>query len=469
MCVVYSFLAKIIACPCPLQRSFLQIFMRNFLWIYKKITSASEAVLKQLLHRRLSQRKEIKERLSERMGTPSLLRPQGPLIWLHGASVGEAQSLITLMKVLVQHLPHVHVLVTTGTVTSAQFLQDRLPERCFHQFIPLDHPEWMRSFLDHWSPTLILWAESELWPNILTLIKKRHIPIALINARLSRSSFSRWMRFKNTASEILSCFSVILTQTKLDQDHFLKLGARSVRITGNIKYAADPLPVLENDLREFKKAINERPVWVYASTHDNEEELACVSHLKLKEQFPNLLTLIAPRHPSRTWDIEKTCQKFNLQIRLRDDQINRHIPSQHDDVFIFNTIGEMGLVYRLSQISCIGRSFSQDGGGGHNPLEAAFLKSAVLHGPQVQNLQSIYEDMQSEQACFALNHPDQIPEILAYLFTHKDELEKAQNRAYQFAKSRSSVLKTILEELEHIFLLSHLPPPKIKENPHENA
>lgn len=431
----------------------------SLLWLYKKLMLLGVPAIRALLAHRVKKGKEDAARLGERMGTPSRHRPAGTLFWVHVASVGEAQSMLPLIGEILKQFPAAHVLVTSITVTSAGLLESRLPDRAFHQYLPVDHPAWVRNFIDHWKPDLALWAESELWPNILHAIWKRRTPLALINARMSEKSFRNWGRAKTSIQSLLEAFTVILCQTKEDADRYINLGARSVVVAGNIKFSAEPLPYNATDLETLKNAIGARPLWLYASTHDGEETLACTVHKPLEKDIPGLLTVIAPRHPARGTEIETLCKQQGLQVCRRSD--GKNLPAPDDQIYLADTMGELGLLYRLAPVSCIGRSFSRDGGGGHNPLEAALLGSAVLHGPNIQNLQEIFDDMDAAKAAICLASQEDMLEKLRRLLTSPEELKKLQETGYDFAKARRQVLAHIIQELEPMFLQAQLPVLKV--------
>lgn len=417
------------------------------LGLYSFIMRAGTPFLKTALKRRCKQGKEDPHRLEERMGISTRPRPEGHLVWFHAASVGEAQSALILIDAVLEQNPELHILVTTGTLTSAELMMKRLPDKAFHQYIPLDHPQWTKAFLSHWQPDFIFWLESELWPNMLGHIRNKKIPAALVNARLSPSSFKNWKKAKQSIANLLDAFTLILAQTKEDVRNFKALGAddNKVILTDNIKYSAQPLPYDEAALNNLKKATKNRPLWLYASTHDGEELLACRIHHHLKKKHPGLLTIIVPRHPDRRDAIMATCGQQKIKARLRG---NAHsMPQNEDDVYIADTLGELGLFYRLAPIACIGRSFSNDGGGGHNPIEAAQLDCAVLHGPHVQNLSLIFEEMDSYGAALNTKTEKKLEDAIDKLLGSDDTLHTMQNKAHQFAHNKARVLDRVMKAL----------------------
>lgn len=399
---------------------------------------------------REKQGKEDPARLPERKGIPSRQRPQGTLVWVHAASVGEAQSAMILIDAIGRTVTGVNILVTTGTVTSAALMAKRLPSFAFHQYVPVDHPLWVASFLDHWKPDLALWMESELWPNILISLKTRSVPTALINARLSDKSFANWSFAKGFAKQMVDCFSIILAQTEKDAGHYRALGAGNVIVTDNIKYSAAPLPYDADALAALKLAIADRPVWVYASTHAGEESLACRVHKTVREFVPDLLTVIVPRHPERREDVSNTCFENGVKFRLRGN--NNTLPVAGDDIYIADTLGELGLFYTLCPIAMIGRSFSDDGGGGHNPVEAAQLGCAVLTGPNNQYQRQIYDDMQEFSAVTELADETEFAAVLQELLTNPAKLNTLQSRAASFVDRKTHVVDVVLGKLEPLLL-----------------
>lgn len=405
--------------------------------IYQNILRLSPPILRGVLAWREFKGKEDPARLRERRGYASLPRPEGKLVWIHAASVGEAQSAL----ILIDKLAADHILMTSGTVTSANYLRARLPARAMHQYIPLDTPRWVARFLDHWRPDLVLWMESELWPNMLGEIKRRAIPAALVNARLSERSYKRWQMAPQTIKTMLGAFSVILAQTWDAEKKYKALGAQAVYFTDNIKYSAAPLPCDHQDLQALQSAIGTRPCWVYASTHDGEEQLASRIHERLKQRFPDLLTIIVPRHPDRRAQIAALIG--DAQLRGPD----KTPPASDTGIYIADTMGELGLFYRAAPIAMIGRSFSADGGGGHNPIEAAQLNCAVLSGPYVQFQQEIFDDMVAADAARLVTDDDDLYDALMRLLDDKPYLTDRQEKAALFAARKSAVIDTVMARL----------------------
>lgn len=418
------------------------------LYIYQWLMTRSAGLLNQILKKRVKRGKEDSTRLDERRGISARVRPAGRLIWLHAASVGESQSALILINALLRHDPKLNILVTTVTQTSAGMMRDNLPKNAFHQFVPLDHPEWIARFLDHWKPDGALWIESELWPCTLAAIKARGIPAALINARLSDRSFRRWSWLGQSMHRILSCFDLILAQTHQDAERFRSFGHDAVIYSGNLKHSAAPLPHDEEALKLIAAKTHNRPICVYASTHKGEEAMVMRLHQIIANAHPEFLSIIIPRHPNRGEGIEALAQDMGLNAMRR--AAGHALPTSETQIYIADTMGELGLFYRLSPIVYIGRSLSDDGGGGHNPIEAAQLNCAIIHGAYTQNLQEIYDDMADQDAAICVGDETALLDKLRMLLENpKNAIEYAEI-ALDFSNTQSHVIDNVLEYLHPI-------------------
>ncbi len=332
---------------------------------------------------RTSRGKEEKSRRKERYGHAHRQRPEGPLIWVHAASVGETGAVIPLIDRLCAR--GLRAILTTGTVTSAQLVRDRLGDKVIHQYVPLDLKPAISRFLNHWKPDLAVFAESELWPMTILELGARHIPQVLINARLSDRSFERWTKWQSLAEALLEHLSAVVAQSDLDGERFRALGARPVTVSGNLKVDSIAPPVDDLELARLAPTISGRSVWAAISTHDGEEAIAGQVHMVLKPRVPGLLSVIVPRHPERGDTVEAMLREKGLTVarRSRGDAIDIAT-----DVFLGDTIGEMGLYLRLTEIAFVGRSLTAE--GGQNPIEPAVLDTAILTGKNVQNFRDAY-------------------------------------------------------------------------------
>ncbi len=395
------------------------------------------------LARRRARGKEDPVRFSERQGIAGLPRPEGPLVWLHAASVGESLSLLALIKRLRRDYPGVTCLLTTGTVTSAALMAERLPEGVIHQYVPVDRQFYVRRFFDHWRPDLVLWSESEFWPNLITEPARRSIPLILINGRISPKSFSGWRRYPGLIRELLAGVTLCLGQTQTDVDRLIELGAPAARTVGNLKFSVEPLPVNEEELNNLSGALASRPRWFAASTHPGEEEILWAVHGKLQTEFPNLLTLIAPRHPDRATEIANRLRSLGAQVAQR----SRHEPITPDtQIYLADTMGEMGLFFRLCDLVFMGKSLVNR--GGQNPLEAANLGCTLLHGPHMWNFQEIIESMGNCGAACEVANGDALSDALGGFLKNPEKAQKMAAMAKAFVLEKSGVLDAVCRELE---------------------
>lgn len=348
--------------------------------LYSALTWPLTPVAIAYLAQRRKRGKEHRERFRERRGTAGATRPEGPLVWVHAASVGEATSVLGLIEHLLATRPSLEILITTGTVTSARLLETRLPPRARHQFVPADLPGWTARFLDYWQPDLGIWVESELWPNLVFAAHDRDIPMVLVNGRLSTRSYRRWLYWPRLIQHVLRAFGLCLAQDKVQAERFRSLGAPRVDCVGDLKSAAPDLPCDGSELARLRRLTGRRPLWLAASTHADEEEIAARVHRDLAAEHSDLLTIIAPRHPVRSEGIcaMLTGQGLRVARRGRGDPL-----TGETQIYLADTLGELGLFYRLAGIAFIGGSLV--GKGGHNPFEAARLDCAVLHGPDMSN------------------------------------------------------------------------------------
>jgi len=350
---------------------------------YRRLARAATPLMPLLLRYRLGQGREHAERLCERRGETQVRRPHGPLVWVHGASVGEMLAVIPLVDRI--RARGFAVLVTSGTVTSAELAQRRMPPGVIHQFVPLDAPRFVTRFLDHWRPNLALLAEGDLWPNLILESSARGIPLILVNGRLSQRSYARWCKAPRAMATMLERFDLCLVQSAHDADRYTELGAPRVNLTGNLKLDVPAPPADANKLADFRDAVDDRPIVVAASTHAGEEAAVVDAHRRLRDSFPGLLTIVVPRHPERGPGIIDIASAVGLPAVMRS---RGYLPDYGTDIYVADTIGELGMIYRLAPIVFMGGSLVRH--GGQNPIEAAKLGAAILHGPHVWNFADIY-------------------------------------------------------------------------------
>ena len=418
-----------------------------FIKIYNMlITILYPLVIRSYVNKRKQIGKEDVNRFNERVGRPIKERPEGKLFLLHGSSVGESVSMLPLINKILETYPDAHVMVTTGTVTSADVMQKRLPERAFHQFIPIDNPVFTNRFVKHWHPDVALWFESEFWPAVLSSIKRRNIPLILINGRISNKTFKRWQQFDFVCKELLSCFSLCLGQSEEDAYRLRVLGAPETVCLGNLKYAGLPLPIDEKSREDMLKQIGKRPFWLASSTHEDEEVRLAKLHKRLKEKFPDLLLIIAPRHPNRGEQIVEDIQKLGLSAALRSKQ-EKITPKT--DVYVANTIGEMGLWYDLAKIVFIGGSLIPH--GGQNFIEPSRVRDAVIVGPHMHNFTDAMNRAKKADAVMQVNDTAEMEELLTELLQNEAFLDAKRSLAYNWATSETKVLDGIMDKIKAYF------------------
>lgn len=404
---------------------------------YSAATRMAAPALPLWLNRRARKGKEDPVRLNERKGIASIPRPGGKIIWLHAASVGESQMLMpVILRILSEH-PKFHIVVTTGTVTSAELLAEQLPKNAVHQYAPADHPKAVKAFLDHWRPDLAIFAESELWPNMIMQTNARKIPMALVNARMSAASIERWAkRGKKSGKALLTCFDLILAADTATANGLSWLTGRDIEASGNLKDAAPALPVNADELEKLKAAIGKRFVWCAASTHAGEEELIAQTVLEIKTKKPKSLLILAPRHPERAADVKNILVKAGLKVVRRS---SNRLPTADTDVYLVDRVGKMGLVYSLSKIAFVGGSLLE-GLSGHNPLEPARLDCAVITGTHISSFADTYMSMFAFDGADRVLSPEELaPAVLKYMTDSKARKAKAE-AALKYAQSRDAVL-----------------------------
>jgi 3-deoxy-D-manno-octulosonic-acid transferase len=399
--------------------------------LYRALTDAGLPLIRLALARRMRRGREDPARFAERMGESSRPRPAGPLVWIHAASVGEALSTLPLVDRLLAGDKRA-VLVTTGTVTSARLLAERLPPGAIHQYVPVDRAAWVTRFLDHWRPDLVLWMESEFWPNMLGGIARRRIPAVLVNARLSPRSTARWRRVPGIIRRLLATFTLCLAQSEGDAAALRALGATNVRMPGNLKFAAAPLPCDEGELARLRASLGARPCWLAASTHAGEEEMVAAARRN------GALTIVVPRHPQRGPEIAAGLRARGLRVALR----SAGAAPDGEDVYVADTMGELGLFFRLAPVVFMGGSLVPH--GGQNLLEPARLGSAMLHGPHMTNFRDITREMDEAGGALEVRDAAGLGEAVAALLADPARRARMTDAAARIAAGKARVLDEIM-------------------------
>ncbi len=409
--------------------------------LYRGVTSVATLLAPAWLGYRVRKGKEDRARLSERRGIASLSRPKGPLIWVHGASVGEVLSVMPLIERLMER--SFSVLLTSGTLTSGRIAARRGPPGLLHQFIPLDAHRFVARFLDHWKPDLALLAESEIWPNLMGELGRRGTPLVLVNGRLSSRSSQRWAKLPKSARNLLSRVDLCLAQTRDDSQRFQALGAPRVQVAGNLKFDVPPPPADPETLERMRRAVRGRPVLLAASTHPGEDEVVIEAHRMLRDEIPGLLTIIAPRHPERGEDIRKLADEAALPAVRRSAGL---LPDAGTEIYVADTIGELGVFYRLAPVVYVGGSLVRH--GGQTPIEAAKLGAVVLHGPHVWNFGALYARLDADGGSALVTDADSLADHVLAQFLDKELHARTAEAARQTTEALGGALDRTLAAIE---------------------
>ncbi|WP_334163198.1 3-deoxy-D-manno-octulosonic acid transferase [Phenylobacterium sp.] len=408
--------------------------------LYRSATGLLQPLAPAVLRRRAARGKEDPERLGERLGRAGRLRPDGPLVWLHGVSVGETQSLLPLVDALRRRRPGATLLVTSGTVTSAALLARRLPAGVIHQFAPVDTPDAVRRFLDHWRPDLGLFVESEMWPNLIAAARARGVRLALLSARMTEASARHWSRTPGSARALLGAFDLVLPQDEATETRLARLGA-AVGPRLNLKLVGAPLPFDPAELARLRAAVGARKVVLAASTHPGEEApVAAAVARAAPDQAP--LLVLAPRHPDRAGEISREFAGRRLARRSLGEPL-----AADTEIYLADTLGELGLLFELADVVVMGGGFVP-GIGGHNPLEPARHGRPILTGPHAFNAADVYREMFAEVAAIEALDFDALARHLAGLLAYPAIARRIGEAALGYAERQGQALDAALARLD---------------------
>ena len=367
---------------------------------------------------RLLKKKETLKSYSQKILINDKYRPKGKLIWFHGASVGEIKSIIPILEKLEKNSNYNQILITSNTLSSANIVKNLKLKKIIHQFFPIDSNFILKKFIDFWKPSKVIFIDSELWPNTLVNLKKREIPVVLLNARITKKSFKRWMKFKNFARKIFSLISVSYPANQETKKYLKILKVKKIKFLDNLKYAEPNHEILTSN-RKVKKYFKNRNIWCAASTHYNEEIICGNVHLKLKSKIKNLLTIIIPRHIKRCDEIKSDLEKLNLKVMIikSAQQIKYDV-----DILILDAYGKTKLFFENSPNVFLGGSLINH--GGQNPLEAARIGCNVLYGPNIYNFREVYSFLNNIKIAQKVSGENDIIKKLIVLFRNKNRSNK---------------------------------------------
>lgn len=394
------------------------------LGVYRALTRMARPAAGLILKLRERRGKEDPARRSERVGVASVPRPHGIVIWVHAASVGETNSILPLVEQLGECRPDTTILLTTGTVTSARLVASRLPPRSVHQFVPLDAPQLVARFLDYWRPSLAVFTEQEIWPNLVVESRLRSIPLALVNGRMSAVSFARWQKRPRLARSLFSAFDIVLAQSEPFAERFRGVGAGAARCVGNLKIDAPPPPVDGATLAKLKSALGGRSCFLAASTHQGEEAIIAAAHRLIAARYPGLCTLIAPRHPERGAALVGQLQREGFSVARRSQG---ELPDAGTEIYVADTLGELGTLFAATRIAFVGGSLIPH--GGQNPIEAVRHHAVVLTGPHRHNFDDSYDALFAHGAALEVNDAPSLASAVAGLLGDQARLDRMREHA----------------------------------------
>ena len=416
--------------------------------LYRILSVALFPFLELYLFYRVFKKKEDKKRLKERFGKPTKERPEGQIIWLHAVSVGEANSALILVEELLSFAPEVNILFTSTTLTSAKIIESKLPKfsnRVIHQFLPIDSYYCVEDFFNFWQPRIAIFVESEIWPNLIFEAKERQIETFLVNGRMSEKSAKKWKWAKTFGFEIFNNFSAIFAQSEEDKKRFERLTNKEVLLYGNLKSQAQNLSCDPEKLLILKNQIGKRKFWLAASTHDGEEAELVRLHQILKQQFPDLLTIIILRHPNRAEDVKKLFGNTTFAQRSKNQNIGNAT-----EFYLVDTLGELGIFYSLAPFAFIGGSLVEV--GGHNPFEAIKLGCAVISGRHTFNFKEIYKNLAENNAAIIVNSTDELAGVVGEFLQDANFCEELAHNAEGIITFDDNIAGKIVTKIDEILV-----------------
>ena len=390
---------------------------------------------------RLLKKKEDPKRFQEKLGFFSKNKSKGKLIWFHAASVGEFQSIVPLLEKLEKSKKISKILITSNTLSSSKIISKIKLKKVTHQFFPIDNDLIIKKFINHWKPSVALIVDSEIWPNTLINLNKKKIPTILINARISRKSYSRWIKLKNFSKLIFNKYDLCLSSNKETVSYLKKLGAKNIRYFGNLKYSQSENEKIEID-KQTIKFISRKTVWCASSTHNSEEKFVGLVHNKLKKKYKNLLTVIIPRHIDRIEKIKKQLLNLGLKVHVHEPKTRIH---QDTDIYLVNSFGKTKSFYSAVKNVFLGGSLINH--GGQNPLEALRYNCNILHGPNVSNFNEIYKFLHKQKISKKVINLNQTINILNKHFNSKKSKKNIKDKIYKIGKK---ILKKNIDEINLI-------------------
>ena len=392
---------------------------------------------------RLIKNKEDKIRFKEKFCFFSKKRGNGKLIWFHGSSVGEILSIIPLIEKLEKKKSINKILVTSSTLSSSKVLSKFKLRKTIHQFFPIDSNSLTKKFINYWNPSAAIFVESEIWPNMLVNIKKKSIPLILLNARIIKKSYNRWRMIPATSNILFKSFDICFSQNKETTKYLKSLGSKKIKFIGNLKFSESKTQKNNNFDSNLKKIFKSKKIWCAASTHNTEEKICALAHKKLKNKYKNLLTIIIPRHIQRSNNIINEIENLDLKVQKRSagNKIGKNT-----DVYLVDSYGESKSFYKICKTVFLGGSLINH--GGQNPLESARLGCKILHGPNVQNFSEVYNFLEKNNLSSKFHNTDQLVNLIKKSFAAKTNFT---NKTIKLKKMGSYILNKTFTEINYYF------------------
>ncbi len=404
--------------------------------LYAGLTRLLHGVTPGLLRSRARKGKEDPARWRERLGETATPRPRGPVVWFHGVSVGESLSALPVIERLRAERPDIAILITTATTTSAEILAKRMPAGVIHQFAPVDTPQAARTFLDHWRPGLAVFIESDIWPNLLAELTQRGVPYGLLSARITEKTYNGWQAWRGAMRQVLSGYSLVMAQDRDSEQRLMAMGVVPAAMA-NLKTVGAPLDIDETALRALDALIGERRVLLAASTHFGEDVL--IAHALEPYIRDGDLLILVPRHPLKAQDIRIDIEALGLHVAQR---ALKEPVTAGTQVYLADTLGELGLFFSLADLIVMGGSF-QSGVGGHNPLEPARLGKSVITGPDVFNWQGVFDQLIDAGGAFKVDSASDLAFLVGELRSRPEAIAVADRAALEVSQGEAGTLDRV--------------------------
>ena len=407
------------------------------LFIYQLIISVLLLTSPIIFLIRILRKKENIKSLKEKFSFNSKRRVNGKLIWFHGASVGEVLSIIPIIKHYEKDKSIKQILVTSSTLSSLKVIKKFNFKKTIHQFYPIDHFIFNNKFINYWKPSLGIFVDSEIWPMMFQNLKYKNIPIILLNARLTKKTFSRWIKIKSFAKSVFNKITVAYPQNKETNLYLKELDVRNIITIGNLKFSENSDENLNNISKKLKSELDKKKIWVASSTHKTEEIFCAKAHLKLKKKITNLLTIIIPRHIHRANEITNEIKNLNLKIALHSSKPKN---LKNVDIYLVDTFGETKKFHQIGNTVFLGGSIIKR--GGQNPLEATRLGAKILHGPNTDNFKDVYKHLKLLNISKKINTPLQLASSIVF--------KKNKNSGKKIKQIGKKILKKTINELDNL-------------------